>query len=55
MRPDTEVNSVSVRGESVFLKEVGEFLREEVRAVGFKSNYVLNLKDQMRMRSVKDD
>jgi hypothetical protein len=39
-----------MEGEFVFTRAVGEFLREEVRNGTFKGNYMLNLKEQMRMR-----
>jgi hypothetical protein len=39
-----------MEGEFVFSRAVGEFLREEVRNGTFKGNYMLNLKEQMRMR-----
>jgi hypothetical protein len=49
-RTRCERNGVSMEGEFVFTKAVGEFLREEVRNGTFKGNYMLNLKEQMRMR-----
>jgi hypothetical protein len=42
-----ESNGVSMEGEFVFSRAVGEFLREEVRNGTFKGNYMLNLKEQM--------
>jgi hypothetical protein len=45
-----ERNGVSMEGEFVFSRAVGEFLREEVRNGTFKGNYMLNLKEQLRMR-----
>jgi hypothetical protein len=49
-RTRCENNGVSMEGEFVFTRAVGEFLREEVRNGTFKGNYMLNLKEQMRMR-----
>jgi hypothetical protein len=37
----------------VFSRAVGEFLREEVRNGTFKGNYMLNLKEQLRMRCLR--
>ncbi len=45
---------MSVEGEFAFTKVVGDFLREEVRVGSFKGNYVLNLKEKMRMMSLRD-
>ncbi len=39
----------------MFLRAVGEFLREEVRAGTFKGNYRMNLREQMRMRSLREN
>lgn len=51
-----EANGISVEREFTFLKAVvGEFLREEVRGGGFMGNYVLNLKDQLRVGSLSED
>jgi hypothetical protein len=50
----SEANGISMEGEFAFGKAVGEFLREEVRAGTFKGNYILNLKDQMRMREMRE-
>jgi hypothetical protein len=50
-----EKNGISVEGEFVFSKAVGEFLREEVRVGAFKGNYMLNLKDQMRVRCQREN
>jgi hypothetical protein len=49
-----EKNGISVEGEFAFGKAVGEFLREEVRAGTFKENYLLNLKEQLRLRSLRE-
>jgi hypothetical protein len=49
-----ETNGISMEGEFGFGKAVGEFLREEVRAGTFKGNYLLNLKEQMRMRELRE-
>jgi hypothetical protein len=49
-----EKNGVSVEGEFVFSRAVGKFLREEVQVGAFKGNYMLNLKDQMRMRCQRE-
>ncbi len=49
-----EKNGVSMEGEFVFSRAVGEFLREEVREGTFKGNYVLNLKEQLRMRCMRE-
>ncbi len=49
-----EKNGVSMEGEFVFSRAVGEFLKEEVRVGAFKGNYVLNLKDQLRMRCTRE-
>ncbi len=49
-----EKNGVSMEGEFVFLQAVGEFLREEVRVESFRGNYMLNLKEQMRMRCLRE-
>ncbi len=38
----------------MFSRAVGEFLREEVREGSFKGNYMLNLKEQLRMRCMRD-
>jgi hypothetical protein len=53
-RLQTEDNGISMEGEFAFGKAVGEFLREEVRAGNFKGNYILNLKDQLRMRELRE-
>jgi hypothetical protein len=50
-----EKNGISVEGEFVFSRAVGEFLREEVRAGTFKGNYRMNLREQMRMRSLREN
>jgi hypothetical protein len=50
----TEANGISMEGEFAFGRAIGEFLREEVRAGNFKGNYILNLKDQMRMRELRE-
>ncbi len=50
----SKVNGVSVEGEIAFAKAVGEFLREEVRVGTFQGNYVLNLKDQKRIKSLRE-
>jgi hypothetical protein len=49
-----EKNGVSIEGEFVFSRAVGEFLKEEVRAGSFKGNYVLNLKEQLRVRCLRE-
>jgi hypothetical protein len=54
-RNDSEVNGISIEGEFAFTKAVGEFLKEEVREGGYKGNYVLNVKDQLRMRTLRED
>jgi hypothetical protein len=41
--------------EFTFSKAVGEFLREEVRAGTFRGNYVLNLKEQLRVREWREN
>jgi hypothetical protein len=51
----SEKNGISVEGEFAFGKEVGEFLREEVRAGTFKGNYLLHLKKQSRLRSLREN
>ncbi len=38
----------------MFSRAVGEFLREEVRVGSFRGNYMLNLKEQMRMRCLRE-
>jgi hypothetical protein len=43
-----------MEGEFVFSRAVGEFLKEEVRVGAFNGNYVLNLKDQLRMRCMRE-
>ncbi len=53
-RLQSEENGISLEGEFAFGKAVGEFLREEVRAGNFKGNYILNLKDQLRMRELRE-
>ncbi len=53
-RTTSEKNGVSMEGEFVFSRAVGEFLKEEVRVGAFKGNYVLNLKDQLRMRCMRE-
>jgi hypothetical protein len=50
-----EKNGVSVEGEFVFSRAVGEFLREEVRMGSFRGNYMLNLKEQMKMRCLREN
>ncbi len=45
---------MSIEGEFVFSRAVGEFLKEEVRVGAFKGNYVLNLKDQLRLRCMRE-
>jgi hypothetical protein len=49
-----EKNGVSIEGEFVFSRAVGEFLKEEVRAGTFKGNYVLNLKEQLKVRCLRE-
>jgi nucleotide-binding universal stress UspA family protein len=51
----SEKNGVSVEGELVFSRAVGEFLKEEVRAGSFKGNYMLNLKEQMKARCKREN
>ncbi len=53
-RLQSEANGISLEGEFAFGRAVGEFLREEVRAGTFKGNYILNLKDQLRMRELRE-
>jgi hypothetical protein len=53
-RTTCEKNGVSMEGEFVFSRAVGDFLREEVRMGTFKGNYVLNLKEQLRMRCLRE-
>ncbi len=43
-----------MEGEFAFRKAIGEFLKEEVRAGSFKGNYVLNLKEQWRLRCLRE-
>jgi hypothetical protein len=50
----SEANGISMEGEFAFGWAVGEFLREEMRAGTFKGNYILNLKEQMRMRELRE-
>jgi hypothetical protein len=50
----SEENGVSMVCEFVFSKAIGEFLWEEVRAGTFRGNYVLNLKEQLRMREWRE-
>jgi hypothetical protein len=50
----SEKHGISVEGEFAFGKAVGEFLREEVRSGTFKGNYLLNLKEQLRLRSLRE-
>ncbi len=50
----SEVNGVSVKEEFAFAKAVGEFLREEVRVGTFKRNNFLDLKEQRRMKSLRE-
>jgi hypothetical protein len=54
-RNESEVNGISIEGEFAFTKAVGEFLKEEVREGGYKRNYVLNVKEQLRMRTLRED
>jgi hypothetical protein len=49
-----ESNGISMEHEFAFGKAVGEFLRGEVRAGTISGNYILNLKDQMRMRDLRE-
>jgi hypothetical protein len=51
----SEENGVSMECEFTFSKAVGEFLREEVRAGTFRGNYVLNLKEQLRVREWREN
>jgi hypothetical protein len=51
----SEKNGGSVEGEFVFSRAVGEFLKEEVRAGSFKGNYMLNLKEQIKMRCRREN
>jgi hypothetical protein len=53
-RLQCEDNGISLEGEFAFGRAVGEFLKEEVRAGTFKGNYILNLKDQMRLREMRE-
>jgi hypothetical protein len=50
----SEKNGVSLEGEFVFSKAVGEFLRLEVKGGSFRGNYLLNLKEQLRMRCMRE-
>ncbi len=50
-----EKNGVSVEGEFVFSQVAGEFLREEVRMGSFRGNYMLNWKEQMKMRCLREN
>ncbi len=50
-----EKNGVSLEGEFVFSRAVGEFLRTEVRDGTFRGNYLLNLKEQLRMRCMREN
>jgi hypothetical protein len=54
-RNESEVNGISIEGKFAFTKAVGEFLKEEVREGGYKGNYVLNVKEQLRMRTLRED
>jgi hypothetical protein len=54
-RTTCEKNGVSMEGEFVFSRAVGEFLREEVRVGSFRVNYMLNLKEQIRMMCVREN
>jgi hypothetical protein len=54
-RNESEVNGISIEGEFAFTKAVGEFLKEEVREGGYKGNYVLNVKEQLKMRTLRED
>ncbi len=54
-RNDSEVNGISIESEFAFTKAVGEFLKEEVREGGYKGNYVLNVKEQLRVRTLRED
>jgi hypothetical protein len=51
----SEKNGILVEGEFAFGKAVGAFLREEVRAGTFKGNYLLHLKKQLRLRSLREN
>jgi hypothetical protein len=53
-RMDNEKNGASVEDKFTFVKAVGELLREEVWAGSLKGNYLLNLKEQMRMRCLRE-
>jgi hypothetical protein len=48
----SEGNGVSLEGEFVFSRAVGDFLRLEVKDGLFRGNYLLNLKEQLRMRCI---
>jgi hypothetical protein len=50
-----EKSGVSLEGEFVFSRAVGEFLRTEVRDGTFRGNYLLNLKEQLRMRCMREN
>jgi hypothetical protein len=54
-RNESEENGISIEGEFAFTKAVGEFLKEEVREGGYKGNYVLNVKEQLKMRTLRED
>ncbi len=49
----SESNGISMEGE-LDLKSCWEFLREEARDGTFNDNYMLNLKEQMRMRRMRE-
>jgi hypothetical protein len=51
----SEGNGVSLEGEFVFSRAVGDFLRLDVREGLFRGNYLLNLKEQLRMRCIREN
>jgi hypothetical protein len=52
---ESEVNGISIESEFAFTKAVGEFLKIEVREGGYKGNYVLNVKEQLRVRTLREE
>jgi hypothetical protein len=54
-RNESEENMISIKSEFAFTKAVGEFLREEVGEGGYKGNYMLNVKEQLRMRTLREE
>jgi hypothetical protein len=54
-RNESEKNGILIESEFAFVKAVREFLREEVWVGGYKGNYVLNVKEQLRMRTLREE